>query len=195
MTGVTGMKEILLGALLVCLIQTSGGSGDPSVKMSIEPLDAEQVGVYQAFLQGYLEGDRGTINLAENTISFAPDKDDFDGCMKGFPATKPLTEVHSLRSVFAANKKVRLVDPETHQIRDPGDAIRQGQSVDDAVNAGFNAGLLTLSEIGFNAKRERAALRYSFHCGRLCGHGGTVLFEKKDGKWVRSKKSCGSWMS
>ena len=37
-------------------------------------------------------------------------------------------------------------------------------------------------------------MSYSFRCGSLCGQGGTVVFEKKDGVWKKSQ-NCGGWIS
>jgi len=90
---------------------------------------------------------------------------------------------------------VLLVDPRTHQKRDPGDAIRNGQPVDDAVDAGIAAGIFTFSETIFNSDHTRAAFTYSFVCGGLCGNGGTILFQRKNGKWIREQNRCGSWES
>jgi len=183
------MLVLCVSLSFVCQAQT------PAVKMSAAPLDAEQIAVYHAFLAHYMQGPPASINLAEVTSSFAPDKGDFAGCMKGFSGSRPLVEVHSLKEAFAGNKSVKLVDPSKHAFQDPEDGMRQGQSVDDAVNRGFAAALMTVSEIMFDASHTHAALNYSFHCGRLCGNGGTVVYELRGGKWVRSKRSCGSWVS
>jgi hypothetical protein len=93
---------------------------------------------------------------------------------------------------------LRLVDPElqAREVRknDPGNAIREGKSVDDAVGNGFTHGLFTLGEIQFDQSRTHALVSFSFWCGSLCGHGTTTLMEKKDGVWMR-KKQCGGWQS
>jgi hypothetical protein len=182
---------------MVLLVVLFGGqsNSDAPAKLSSTPLDADRIAIYRAFVAGYMTGPPATINLAPITSAFAPDKDDFEGCMKGFLASPPILEVHSLAGVFAGDKHVKLVDPAKHQIEDPEDGIRKGQSVDNAVNQGFDAALMTLSEIMFDSSRTHAALSYSFHCGRLCGNGGTVLYKRKAGKWVASKRSCGSWIS
>ena len=86
----------------------------------------------------------------------------------------PVSYTH-LSDAFPTDK-VHLVDPGKHEISDPGNAIGEGQSVDDAVEAGFKAGLFTFSEVVFDTAHTHAALNYTFHCGSLCGHGGTVVF-------------------
>jgi hypothetical protein len=88
-----------------------------------------------------------------------------------------------------------LIDPEKAKIKDPEGGIRKGESVEQAVKEGFQAAHFSFSEIVFNPDHTRAMFKYGFHCGSLCGNGGTVLLEKKDGKWIRSKQNCGRWMS
>jgi hypothetical protein len=91
------------------------------------------------------------------------------------------------------------VDPEKQhkaiEESDPNNAIRRGQDVKIAVDAGFTAGLLTLSEVAFDKKHQHAAMSFSFVCGGLCGHGGTIVFKKENGKWKESKRQCSSWIS
>jgi hypothetical protein len=103
--------------------------------------------------------------------------------------------VHVFSEGAFPKDSVRLVDPDKHKLRDPGTSIREGQSVDDAVDAGFAAGLFTFSEIVFDNSHTHAALSYSFNCGSLCGHGGTVVFTKEGNRWKRAKHDCAYWMS
>ena len=94
--------------------------------------------------------------------------------------------------------KIRLVDDEAQEKeiekRDPGKAIREGRSVDDAVKDGFAHGKAWFSEILFDKTHTHAVIFYGFHCGRLCGNGGTAILEKKDGIW-NFKSQCSMWMS
>ena len=90
---------------------------------------------------------------------------------------------------------VRLVDPDKHKMHDPGRSIFRGQSVDDAVETGFAAGLFTFSEIVFDNSHTHAALRYSFVCGSLCGHGGTVVFTKERDTRKPAREGCRQWVS
>ena len=93
---------------------------------------------------------------------------------------------------------IRLVDPDAHgkEVRDndPGDAIRRGADVNDAVKGGFAHGLFTLGEIRFDRSHTHAIVSFSFWCGALCGHGATMIMEKRDGSWVR-QKNCSGWIS
>ncbi|MGC2171293.1 MAG: hypothetical protein WA555_03270 [Candidatus Sulfotelmatobacter sp.] len=167
------------------------------MRVSASPFTQEQIAVYQAFLADYRRGGDGrTINVAEQTDILEPDDGDYSGCMKKFPRTRRGKMVHRLTEEFANENRLRLVDPKTHKISDPEEGwMRRGQSVEGAVKAGFESGLLTLSEIIFDAKHGSAALHYSFVCGKLCAHFETVVYEKRHGIWKASKLSCGYGIS
>jgi len=91
--------------------------------------------------------------------------------------------IHRFDSRTALPGNIHLVDPEQQEkaIRqnDPGRGIRQGKDVSSAVEAGFSAGLLTLSEVAFDKSHRYAAMSFNFVCGGLCGHGSTIVFELK----------------
>ena len=107
--------------------------------LSEVPLSPEQVAVYRAFLLDYVKDAHTQINLSEVTTKFEPDDGDFKGCMKNFTPTPALTAVHEFGNQFSDLHKIRLVNADKHQLADPGTAIRQGQSVNDAAEAGFAA--------------------------------------------------------
>jgi hypothetical protein len=171
-------------------------------KLSTKPLTADQIAVYRAFLTDYQSGSKSQLNVANITDPFQPDSDPMqsdgksgrDSCMKAFPSHIGATEVHLLPNEFTS-AKVRLVDPTQHKLADPGDSIRRPQDVDAAVEAGFAAALMTLSEVVFDGQHHLAAFSYSFVCGRLCGNGGTVIYELRNGRWRRSARRCSSWVS
>jgi hypothetical protein len=178
-------------ALLAAAAQST-----PKPTPSPEPLNSEQISIYRAFLTDYLAGPKITLNVAQTTAPFEASDDDLSDCMKTFTKSNAHSiVVHKFSKDALPADTVRLVDAERHAISDPGTAIRQGQSVDNAVNAGFNAALFTFSEIVFDDSHTHAAFTNSFHCGSLCGHGGTVVFIKVRGTWKRSKANCGSWIS
>jgi len=152
----------------------------------------EQTAVYQAFFAAYREGlSRQWMNVAEVTNILQPDEGDYSGCMKGFAKAPPDKVIHRLTEDFGQQNHLHIVDPKTHKVQDPEDEMRKGQSVESAVKSGFDTGLLTLSEIIFDVNHKRAAFRYSFHCGGLCGHAETVVYEKRRRVWKPSKNSCG----
>jgi hypothetical protein len=188
--------------LLLCLTTFAVAQQTTPPKLSATPLTTDQIAIYSAFLADYQSGSKTSLNVANTTEPFQPDtdpmlsdsKNDRDSCLRSFPAHVSATEIHLLPDVLT-NVHVRLVDPAKHKIADPGDSIRRPQDVDAAVEAGFAAALMTLSEIVFDTQHGFAAFSYSFVCGRLCGNGGTVIYERHNGGWKRSARRCSSWIS
>lgn len=59
----------------------------------------------------------------------------------------------------------------------------------------FNfSGILSVSGIKFDKKRENGILDVGFTCGRLCGYGNRVLIKKVKNKWEIIKME-GTWIS
>ena len=44
-------------------------------------------------------------------------------------------------------------------------------------------GILSFSKIAFSNKKDKAAIYTSFMCGRLCGKGQILFYEKANGSW------------
>ncbi len=178
---------------MVCLV--SAAQETPKPVVSPDAMSSERMGIYRGFLSGYSKGSGRILNVAQTTDPFTPP--DFDkSCLKTFTAARLKTPMlHTFASDAFTGPGVRLVDPSTHKKKDPGDLIRQGEPVDDAVDAGLAAGLFTFSEIVFNARHTRAAFSYAFVCGRLCGHGNTVFYALVKGKWKQNRAQCGGWVS
>ena len=182
-----------LGSLGVCQQQTTR----PTV--SKQPLTAEDLAIYAAVIHGWVDDGKHPVHIAMLTEPLHVE--DSAGCSKTPLGKADSNVVHRFRKEDLAqlgSSMIELVDPDAQSLEieknDPGRAIRNGASVDDAVRNGFAHGMVTLSEIRFDMKHEHAIVWYGFRCGGLCGNGGTVLMEKKDGKWRRGK-SCGVWMS
>ena len=177
-------------------------AGDTKPIVSKSPMDADQLAVYQAFLGSYNNGSKARVNLSKQTAPLNLAEEKREPCLTGIEFDAQ-SQVHSVVHEFDPQVPVqgnfRLVDPEEQRkaIRrsDPGQAMRQGKDVNSAVEAGFAAGLLTLSEVAFDKDHRYAVMNFSFVCGGLCGHGATIVFEKKDGKWAESKRQCSSWIS
>jgi hypothetical protein len=189
------MKRFLVLASLIFLPAFSLAQSPATKSLSKVPLTPEQIAVYRAFLLNFGAGSDSPINVSDVTEKFQPDDGDFQGCMKGFARSQRTTEVHRFSNEFSDLRKIHLVDAKSQKLADPGDAIRKGSSVDDAVDAGIAAGVLRVSEILLDSKHHLAAFSYSFICGSLCGNGGTVVFKLQNGKWKRSNRNCGSWES
>jgi hypothetical protein len=124
------------------------------------------------------------------------------GCLKGIEPQTIVGAAHSFRILtrdVLAGKNIRLVDPEKQAVivhsNDPNNSMREGKSVETAVNDAFSTGLFSVSEIAFDKEQRRALVSYSFVCGSLCGSGGVWLFEKVDGLWKKSEHACDGWVS
>ncbi|HEX5235529.1 MAG TPA: hypothetical protein VFW25_09380 [Silvibacterium sp.] len=189
------MKNSLVMVCFVLLSSLVLGQTPSESASSKLPLSTDQIAIYRAFLSDYNTGLDAPINLSDVTEEFKPDRQDLQGCLKGFAPPSTPALLHHFSNEFSDLRNIRLIDAAHHKISDPGDAIRKGDSVEHAVKAGFEAGVLRISEISFDPTHHLAALTYSFHCGSLCGNGATVVYELRDGKWARSQKSCTFWQS
>ncbi len=189
-------RRLVVALVLLHLTHLSHAQKDP-VQVLSSPFTQEQIAVYRAFLTDYRRGDDArTINIAEQTDILEPDDGDYSGCMKKFPRSARGKIVHNVTEEFARENRLRLVDPKLHKVNDPEEGwMLKGQSVESAVKAGFESGLLTLSDIIFDGKHRNAALHYSFICGKLCAHFETVVYEKRHGVWKPSQLSCGYGIS
>jgi hypothetical protein len=193
---------IFLAFVLPPLATTSDNS--KPVK-STAPLSADEVAVYKAILQTYSK-DKGTgLNISANTYPLDPTASTAGfgqpECLNGIQLDNLSTLSHSYHELspeILPSKAMKLVDPKTHarvvRSNDPSNTIKKGKPVKDAVEAAFATGLFSMSEIAFDKEHHFAAVRYSFWCGSLCGHGSTMIFEKVNGEW-RKVRDCGGWIS
>ena len=174
--------------------------GDKKAIRDATPLTADELAIYKTVLARWNEGPRSSLNVSSRTMPLDRDISDCD-CLKGMDVqslAKATRSFHVLTRDVLTNG-ARLVDAEFQSAivvrNDPMNSIRNGSSVDSAVEQGFSNGLFELSEIAFDKERRRAIVSYSFVCGSLCGSGGTWLFEKVDGIWKKSERMCGGWVS
>lgn len=157
---------------------------------------ARKLEVYRAFAVHYGEGN--AVNLAEVTTRFDARNEDVMMCAPSVLLTTAATR-HFRTQTFTqsdfADSPVRVVDPEVQRLlvhtHDPGRNITGDGDIEEAIQAAFNAGLLQVSDVGFDITGQRAVLTFSFSCGMLCGHAGTAMLERRDGQWVRSQQNCG----
>ena len=161
----------------------------------------QKIEVYRAFVSSYAEGN--AVNLSNVTHRFDATSEAIIACAPSAFVTTAISR-HFRTQSFAQSDfpedSVRIVDPGVQialmRAHDPSATIAEGSDVDDAVGAAFAAGLLQVSDIGFDISGQHALLTYSFSCGSLCGHGGTALFDRVGDRWVWSQRSCGpEWMS
>ena len=165
------------------------------------PVSADEVAIYRSILERWNSNHRGLLNVCNRT--FPIDRDISDcGCLKGIEPQAVVSTAHLFRILTGdvlAGKNIRLVDRDKQAVivhsNDPHNSIREGKSVETAINVAFSTGLFSMSEIVFDKEQRRALVSYRFVCGSLCGSGGVWLFEKVDGVWGKSVRDCGGWIS
>jgi len=194
------VKGFLILAIISFLAVPMSSSPTKKLVVSKSPLDAERLQIYGKYLDAYLGTDKSLTNMANKTVplNFSWPTEGGD-CLKGIEL-EDLEEageaVHLLGIEISKGRAIRMVDPrKDHVIRDPGKAIKHGESVGDAVKEGYASGLLSLSEIAFDKSHRFAVFKYYFVCGSLCGQGGTVVFEKRGDEWEDADRRCSSWIS
>ncbi len=193
-------SRVLVFATLLIALFTLAADTRPIVSQS--SMDPDQIAVYRAFLMAYTKGNKPVhLNLALRTSPLSPSEGTTERCLKGISVdfTYTSSTIHEFDPQIPLSANIRLVDPDeqatTIQSNDPGKTIQQGESVSRAVDHAFTSALLTLSEVAFDKRRQYAVMAFTFRCGRKCGHGATLVFEKHNGKWKESNRECGSWIS
>jgi hypothetical protein len=192
------MKRLLAMAAMVAWASAAWGQNKPIV--SSDPLTAEQQAIYRSFFESYSNGARTTVNLADTTLRFDPQDMDRQGCLKKLNLGPDPEKVHKLTAAALPEHRYVLVDPEAGRAgvreNDPDKSIRQGKKIGDAVEQGFAAGLLSVSEIAFSQDHHYAVFQYDFSCGSLCGHGALVIYENEGGSWKPLEETgCSRWVS
>jgi hypothetical protein len=197
--------RILITSLMLACVPPvlSQSSVQHPPKIADQSLRTDQLAVYRALLLSWFQESKDAVNLNSLTSRIdATDPSSDQQCSKGLAMEEVrLGEVHRIQMQDLAQLgpfQFHLVDPKAGKTEvsdnDPGRAIQNGKSVDEAVKDGFAHGLLTLGEIRFDKAHTHALASFSFVCGSLCGNGITILLEKKDGTWKR-KSECENWVS
>ena len=184
---------------------------DKVPRVSTDQMTDEQLAIYRAVIQDYLEDSKDPLNLANKTEPIEGAGKSFDGgCPKDrdrdVAKTSPAI-IHQFPEATALDKRVVLADAKEQQKKidksDPQNLVKQ--AIDDhvtpsdtelegTIKQAFKNGLFTLSEIIFDKKHQRALVSYSFVCGSLCGNGNTLILKKVAGDWKVSK-ACGGWVA
>lgn len=163
---------------------------------SAAALQEDEVALYTLFLFRWTDQGTGKTQVASKPREPSPDDlRQYAECTAGQQQWVAGQSTTDFAEGLGKLRYVHLVDPETWKATDPRALIGRGKSVEDAVQAGFDHGLLTLSALRYDPTHHRAAMTYAFVCGSLCGNGGVVLFEKTNTGWKESRKDCGGWMS
>jgi hypothetical protein len=157
------------------------------------PLSSDDVAIYRGILERWNSQSRGTLNVSNRTFPIGRDLSDC-GCLRGIDVQNISKAAHSFRILTGdvlGRTNISLVDADKQalivQRNDPSNSIREGKSVETAVNGAFSTGLFSMSEIAFDKEHRRALVSYSFVCGSLCGSGGVWLFYRDDGCHQRSR--------
>jgi hypothetical protein len=193
-------------ALLFPLLMPSGISPQAradELKVSDQPLTAEELVIYKHVFAGWMGGGKSPLNLADLTSTLSLEEgSEGKACARGLEmeAFDPAV-VHRIRPEDLAQlgrARLQLVEREAQQKQvednDPSKEIRNGKPIGDAVTNGFAHGYAWVSEIRFDQSHTHAVVAYGFHCGSLCGNGGSAIFEKVNGEW-KLKSKCGNWVS
>lgn len=197
------MKSVPLIVLAAAMVLPNLAD-ESKPRLDTTPLSAEEMAVYTAFLKSYLGNGHDAVNLANRT-SILDIQNPSSECLKGITLENlkiAKSTIHALNADPAIPwpAGIKLVDAEAQEAsvarNDPGRTIfREGKDVNSAVNAAFKSGLMTIAEIAFDKAHRYAVMSFSFECGELCGHGGTIVLEKTHGVWRRTQRFCGSWIS
>ena len=166
-------------------------------------LTKERIAVYRSFIRTYASDvtEPLTSGTEQYRLNFrAPTVGTYVSRESHLSDLAPLRSLsRPLSSEVADRNNVRLVDPKHHKStvkrNDPSRKIREGESVEDALKGAFASGLLQVSEVAFDRNHRYAVMKFSFLCGMFCGHGGTMVFEKRKGEWKPTKRRCSFWMS
>jgi hypothetical protein len=178
----------------------AGSSAEKPVK-NTSPLSADDVAIYQGLLERWNSESRSLLNVSNRTFPLNGDLSDCD-CLKSIKpqsVANAANSFHILTRDVLGGENVRFVNADKQEVtvqrNDPSNSIREGKSVETAVNRAFSTGLFSISEIAFDDEHRRALVSYSFVCGSLCGSGGVWMFEKVGGVWKKSERVCGGWIS
>ena len=203
-------SRILL-TLLIMAMAVGENHARPKPRLSKDPLTAEQVAIYRAVLEQYVENDfSAALNIANRTEALDSAWPEGQmGCSKRLTmeAAPQRPIVHRVSPAVVLGSKMVLVDPERQaklvKQNDPQKLVHKAidkhepvsdKDLDDSVKRAFATGLFTFSEILFDRSHQHAILQYSFWCGSLCGHGKTLVMKKSAGKW-HIEKECSDWVS
>jgi hypothetical protein len=196
---------VFSAVLALVLPYTTTASDKAKLVKSSTALSADEIAVYKAVLRTYSGDKDASLNVSDRTYPLDPSASttgfDQPECLNGVQLDNLPTVSHSYHELppeVLLSKAMNLVDPRAQagivRSNDPSNTIRKGKPVNDAVKAAFANGLFSMSEIAFDKEHHFAAVRYSFWCGSLCGHGSTLVFEKVNGEW-RRVRDCGGWVS
>jgi hypothetical protein len=191
-------NSFLLSTISLLLVLSATATQKNKPTLSKTPSTAEEIEVYGTFLDSFVGKGAEPANFSDKTFPLNLDADNQGPCLEGIQlnnSAEASRTIHVFDASISGGRPINLVDERKHKFKDPGKAIKNGESVDSAVKAGFRAGVLRVSEIVFDEPHRFEVLKFAFYCGSLCSRGGTMVFEKVDGKWKQSNRACSMWIS
>jgi hypothetical protein len=177
------MRKSLIWMLAVVTLVVSA-----QVKAHLPRFTDDEIAIYRDFLLQYPEPLSNMIGMQDTTVPFVasmafgdePDPPNVE--VPVYSGRKLPSEVVALTDEKAVTARIaaegKLVGP--HEIyRGPDGYVRTR---------------LTLSEIAFDSKHDQAAFVFSASCGCKGGSRGTVVYELRNGQWVRKNRILNFWM-
>jgi hypothetical protein len=190
-----GMRSCTVAAVFVVATLTACTPSPTSTS-------AREREVLAEFVKGYAAG-HTQMNVSDRTIALDIEMWELAKCAPGvhFRGLRDLRRGgRTLGEIEVTSLEIRSVDKarqnEVIDRREPSAAIQRGVTdIDRLVRDAFETGMLSLSGVSFDSSGRYALLSYGFRCGGLCGHGGTVVLERKSGRWKPSEFACRDWDS
>src|SRR5262249_20760093 len=126
---------ILIPFLLLGISAPSAEKNKPTISKT--PLTAEEVEVYGTFLDSFVGKGKESVNFSDKTFPLTVlDSDNRGPCLEGIRLNNSTDASHSIHvfdASISSGRAINLVDEEKHKVKDPGEAIKHGQTVDSAV--------------------------------------------------------------
>lgn len=182
--------------VLITIIVSACVTAENKPGINRSPMTSDRMAVYRAFFDSYSK----PLKLAKRTVPFDLSTEQGAECLRDIQFSKPdsSTTVHEF-DIAALPSTITLVDSEEQEkiIRNVNSkqTWRNGKLVNESLEKAKTVGFLILSEVAFDEKHQYAVLTFSFECWGLCGSGGTIVFQKRNGAWLPSKRSCPHWAS
>ena len=179
---------MFISALVVGLEVTAVASSSPSINQ-------EEQAVYETALSSWLGANEApqlvNVELSAPPSASAPE---FRQCAKGLRFSAPGIAQTSLAGVAFKRRGITLIEGSRWSPVDPGQAIREGKSVEGAVEQGNSHSLISFSRIAFTRNGNDALVNMGMVCGMLCGSGSTLHLHKSSSRWTVVGR-CGGWIS
>ena len=158
---------------LICFLATVPLTISAQVTAEAPPFTADEIAIYRDFLLHYPEPLSEMIGMEDTTVTFTASR--AFGEEPNPPNLNLEIPAHSGRQLPA--EIMALTDEK---------AVTARMAAEGKVDSEWRTHL-TLSEIAFDSQHEHAAFIYSSMQGRG-GSSGTVIYELKNGQWIRKKR-------